>query len=280
MNEQIEILERAGLNWNVRSEGLKTTSGIVVPKKIALVREDTETVLGTHGDGYDPYQNHELLELLHKIGNSTGLNFHSCGQFKGGQRVWFQLKSDDHNLNGDKIKGFISGFNSFDGSSSLAFGNSSLTVSCMNTWWRAYKEVNTRIRHSGSMRPKIEEILKKIDIVLEEEKKMFEEIVMLNDVQMDEAAKELVIKKLFSLDMEERLDISELSTRKKNQIEKFNYDLGIETSQKGDNLWGLFSGITRYTTHSMKNGDNSEAKMFCRTGNLERKIFNELVELV
>lgn len=278
--EQKEMLIKSGLDWNVNSVGIQTVSGIEIPDRIALVRDDTQKVLGIHGKTYEPYQNHELLELLHQIGKSTGLSLHSGGSFKGGEKVFFQLKSNDFKLGGDTIKGFISGLNSFDGKTALAFGNSSLTVSCMNLFWRAYKEVNTRLRHSATMRPRIDEILRQIDVVLDEEKKMFEEIVMMNDIRMTPEVKELVIQKMFDLTKEERLDESTLSTRKKNQIVRFNYDLGIETTQKGDNLWGLFSGITRYTTHSMKVGDNSESKMFGRTGNLERALYNELVEMV
>jgi hypothetical protein len=59
-----------------------------------------------------------------------------------------------------------------------------------------------------------------------------------------------------------------------------------ELKGKGDNLWGLFSGVTKYTTHTMavdKKGnlkDTTKQKMFGLAGNRERKIFNDLVELV
>jgi phage/plasmid-like protein (TIGR03299 family) len=279
MNKQ-EMLEKSGLNWTVGRQAIQTESGILIPNKVALVRDDTQTVLGIHSENYEPYQNDELLDLLHKIEGSTGLVLHTGGSFKGGEKVWFQLKSNDLRIGNDKIEGYVSGFNSFDGKTALAFGNSSLTVSCMNTFWRGYKEVDTRLRHSATMRPKIEEILKRIDVLMKEEQVMFNEIKMLNDTKMTAAVKELVTRKLFEISKEERLDDPDLSTRKKNQLWQFNYDLGIETAQKGDNLWGLFSGITRYTTHSMKRGDNSESKMFGRTGNIERKLYNELVEMV
>ena len=280
MNEKQDMLEKSGLDWRVDKQSIQTESGILIPNRVALVRDDTQTVLGIHSENYEPYQNAELLDLLHKIEGSTGLILHTGGSFKGGEKVWFQLKSNDLRIGNDKIEGYVSGFNSFDGKTALAFGNSSTTISCMNTFWRGYKEVNTRLRHSSTMRPKIEEILKRIDVLMEEEKVMFNEIRMLNDTTMTAAVKELITRKLFEISKEERLDSPDLSTRKKNQLWQFNYDLGIETQQKGDNLWGLFSGITRYTTHSMKRGDNSEAKMFGRTGNIERKLYNELVEMV
>lgn len=281
MNEEMkQQLEAAGLNWKVVSEGLITTSGIEVPDRVALVREDTKKILGIHTGGYEIYQNDELLELLHRIGQSTGLVLHTGGSFKGGDKVWFQLKSGDLKLPNDTIKGYISGFNSFDGRTSMAFGTAKTTVSCLNTFWAGYKQVDTKLRHSATMRPKIEEILRKIDILLVEEKEQFNEIQRMGNIRMTAEVKDLITKRLFEIAVEERLDGGNISTNKVNKLKKFNYDLGLELAQKGDNLWGLFSGVTRYTTHSMKTGDNSEGKMFGKTGNIERAIYKELVEMV
>ena len=109
MNKHSEKLTELGLNWEVTKEPIQTVSGIEIPEKMAIMRSDTEQVLGIHGKNYDPYQNHELMELLHQIGGQTGLEVHTGGLFKGGAKVWFQLKSDDLRLNGDTIKGYLSG---------------------------------------------------------------------------------------------------------------------------------------------------------------------------
>jgi hypothetical protein len=279
-DERIEMLAKAGLNWNVRSEELQTKSGLEVPNRIALVRDDTNTVLGIHAKGYDAYQNHELLELLHRIGGQTGLAVKGGGLFKGGEKVWFQLKSNDLVLPNDRIEGYISGLNSFSGISSLAFGNTKNVISCQNSWWTAYKEVGTRLRHSSTMRPRIDEILFKIDQMLAEEQEQFAEIKRMGDVRMTAEVRELITRKLFDIAVEDKLDSDALSTRKKNQLVTFNAGLTLELAQKGDSLWGLFNGVTRYTTHDMKKGDNSEAKMFGRTGSLEREIYKELVEMI
>ena len=278
--EKTNMLSKAGLNWKVKSEPIQTVSGILIPERIALVREDTNKILGIHTENYSPYQNEELLELLYRISGQSGLVVHTGGSFKGGEKVWFQLKSSDLNLGTDKIEGYISGFNSFDGRTALAFGNSKITVSCMNTFWTGYKQVATKLRHSSTMRPRIDEILRQIDVLLKEEQLQFGEITKLSETRMTPEVQELITKRLFEISVEERLDNPEHSTNLKNRLWRFNYDLGIELQQKGDNLWGLFSGVTRYTTHSMKRGDNSEGKMFGRTGVIERDIYKELVEMV
>jgi hypothetical protein len=281
MNEErIEMLVKAGLNWNVHSEDLQTKSGLEVPNRIALVRDDTNQVLGIHAKGYDAYQNHELLELLYRIGGQTGLAVKGGGLFKGGEKIWFQLKSSDLVLPNDKIEGYISGLNSFSGISSLAFGTSKVTISCQNSFWMAYKEVGTRLRHSATMRPRIDKILFKIDQMLAEEQEQFEEIKRLGEVRMTNEVRELITKKLFEIGVEEKLDSEDLSTRKKNQLATFNTGLTLELAQKDSTLWGLFNGVTRYTTHDMKKGDNSEAKMFGRTGVMERDIYKTLVEMI
>lgn len=277
---KMEMLDKSGLNWDVAPEPIHTESGIIIPNKMALVRSDNQTVLGIHGTGYDPYQNDELLELLHTIGGKVGLSLHTGGLFKGGAKVWFQLKSNDLKIGNDLIKGYISGFNSFDGSSSLGFGNSSLTVSCANTFWRGYKEVDAHLRHSGQMRIKIETTLQQMDRLLVEEQDMFTEIKRLSETRMTPEIQKHVMETLLNLTVEERLDESLLSTRKQGMIKAFKYDLGIEVAQKQDTLWGLFSGVTRYTTHSMKKGNNSEGKMFGKTGRVERGIYNELAAMV
>ena len=280
MSQKIEMLEKAGLNWKVTKEPIQTVSGIIIPEKSALVREDTQKCLGIHTDNYVPFQNEELLDLLFKISQQTGLEMHTGGSFKEGQRVYFQLKSEDLKLHNDKIEGYISGFNSFDGRTSLAFGNSNVTVSCQNTFYRGYKDVETKLRHSSTMKPKIDEILRKIDVLLVEEQNTFDTIQRLGNFRMTKDVKDMVIRKLFEIKREESLTSDDFSTHKKNRMLKFGVDLQGEINQKGDNLWGLFSGVTKYTTHGMKKGDNSENKIFGKTGNVERQIFEDLVSLV
>jgi len=275
-----ELLKESGLDWTVRTENVQTVSGILLPDKIAIIRNDNDMPLGDHKSGYKPYQNHELMDLLFKISQKTGLELHTGGSFRDGKRVFVQLKSDDLTLNGDKIEGFISGINSFDGSTSLSFGTSTLTMSCSNVFWRIYRSMQTKMRHTESMFIKIDEILKNIDHLVEEEKEQFKTIQHLAEVEMSPEVKEMVVRKLFDLTREEMLDVDSISTNKTNKMIRFYSDLDTEIKSKDNTLWGLFSGVTRYTTHSMKKTDNTESKIFGRIGQKEREIWETLSELV
>jgi hypothetical protein len=71
---------------------------------------------------------------------------------------------------------------------------------------------------------------------------------------------------------------NDLSPRTKNNISTFITDLNDEIIDKGDNMWGLFSGVTKYTTHHLTKKDKSLTKMYDIHGKREKSIYNMLVE--
>lgn len=275
-------LQNTKLNWNVRSEELRTASGIILNDYKALVRDDNNTPLSVVSQTYQPFQNSELYELLEKVSRQTGVAIEKCGYFGEGQKVYIQLKTDDLSMpKGDKVKGYITGINSFDGTTSLAFGNSSVTISCMNTFYAAMRELKTKIRHTKNMSIHIDAVCKDIDVAIQQEKRMFERIKRMSEVTMTDKVKDLVVKALFNLDS--TLDLQKedaVSTVTRNRINHFGIDLKTELNQKGENLWGLFSGVTRYTTHSAVKGDSTESKLFGTSGKRERAVFDTLADLV
>lgn len=275
-------LQNTKLNWNVRSEELRTASGIILTDHKALVRDDNNQPLSVVSKTYQPFQNSELYELLEKVSRQTGVAIEKSGYFGEGEKVYIQLKTDDLSMpKGDKVKGYITGINSFDGTTSLAFGNSSITISCMNTFYAAMRELKTKIRHTKNMSIHIDAVCKDIDVAIQQEKRMFERIKRMSEVTMTDKVKDLVVKALFNLDS--TLDLQKedaVSTVTRNRINHFGIDLKTELDQKGSNLWGLFSGVTRYTTHSAVKGDSTESKLFGTSGKRERAVFDTLADLV
>jgi phage/plasmid-like protein (TIGR03299 family) len=276
-----DVLNQTNLNWTVREESLTTQSGIIIPKQKAIVRDDTNEVLSIHGEGYYPYQNHQLIELLDKVSQQSGLPIHRGGMFGNGEKVFIQLKSNDMKLGNDRIEGYITGINSFDGTTSLAFGPSNITISCQNTFFGAFRSMDTKVRHTKNMVMRVEDICRGLERVIDEESKMFEEIKMLSETRMTKQNEDWVTRVLFNIEREiDMNDEKQVSSVTRNKLTRFYVDLNGELKEKGDNMWGLFSGVTKYTTHSMNKGDNSENKMFGTYGNRERHIFKQLVEMV
>ncbi len=241
-------------------------------------------MLSVHGEGYFPYQNHQLVELLDTVSQQIGLPIHKGGYFGEGEKVYLQLKSNDLKLGNDRIEGFITGVNSFDGSTSLAFGPSNITISCQNSFFAAFKSLDTRVRHTKNMIMRVDEICRGLEVVMREEEEMFKDIKRLSETRMTKKDEDWVTRLLFNISKDVDLnDEEQVSTVTRNRLTRFYVDLNGELKGKGDNLWGLFSGVTKYTTHSLNKGDmdrNQENKMFGVYGTRERSIFKELVELV
>jgi hypothetical protein len=214
------------------------------------------------------------------------IQVHNGGSFKNGARVFIQLKSDDlkiQNANGvyDKIEGYLTGVNSFDGSTSLAFGPSNITISCQNKFFAAFRELDTKIRHTSNMVVRVDQICRDLEKTIQLEKELFDDIKLLSNTGFDEAMKIKVTKALFKLAPEVDIyDLDSIPGKTRNNMSRFYIDLNGELQQKGDNMWGLFSGVTKYTTHShgKENADNTEVKMFDEIGKREKNIFKSLVE--
>jgi phage/plasmid-like protein (TIGR03299 family) len=282
MNEQlIELLEKTGLNWKVRTENVVTESGIEIPGQKAIIRDDTNVPLSIRSDEYFPFQNYELIELLDKVSQRSGLEIKNGGHFKEGARVFIQLKSNNLTLGNDRIEGYLTGINSFDGSTSLAFGPSNITISCQNKFFAAFRELETKVRHTKNMNVRIDEICRRLDNALVEERYVFDNIVRFSETRFDDAIQDNVIRKLFNIKKEIDLKNEDaIPTVTRNKLSRFYIDLNGELRTKGENLWGLFSGVTKYTTHSVSKDDRSDEKMFNVYGKRELEIFNDLAQLV
>ena len=273
-------LQQANLDWSVKAERLVTAESNLETKSIAIVRQDNNAILGVHGEGYHPLQNSEMMEILDRISGKMGLPLHRGGYFGQGEKVFIQLKTDDLNLGTDQVKGYLTCVNSFDGSTSLAFGHSNITISCQNTFFANYREMNNKVRHTQKMHERIDVICMQIEDVLRVEKEIFTRITRMREVKIDQKVRDMALSKILNLAGEERLaDLDTLSTRKKNILTDLEANILHQVADKGENLWGLFSGITRYTTHGLK-GDSNENKLFGVYGRREREVFTDLAQLV
>ena len=143
------ILEQYGLDWAVSKRAVKVLSDeqeIINTDFYGVMRDDTKKVFNTVKAGYEVYQNWELVELLQKVANETDLNIDNGGSFNDGGKIFLQLNSGQATgigENNDTIEKKITAINSHDGSTSLTWGQTNLTISCQNTFHRAIGKLGT-----------------------------------------------------------------------------------------------------------------------------------------
>ena len=134
-----EALREAGLDWTVETAPMFfKPSGTMNMREIlykkAVIRTDTNAVLGIVGRNYVPMQNATLSQWLDPIA-TAGAKFDSAGALFGGERIWFLA---DVNLSyevvpGDIVHNYILLTNGHDGKNAFRYLPTSVRVVCNNT---------------------------------------------------------------------------------------------------------------------------------------------------
>lgn len=246
------LLDKFGLRWSVSKQPLVLPTGEETGF-FGIVREDTKTTFATCKDGYVPYQNSELAELLIRISEKTGYEIHSGGQFNGGGKVFLQLSTGneitDIGKNRTKVQGFVTGINGHDGTTSLKWGEVNFTICCRNTFASAYRQLQQSARHTASIHDKVEQSVREIVGIADAEKSIFDTFIKLSEVPVTKDNIARIVKAVTNVDINQSK--SDLSQYAVNRAGELLTSINTEMTSKGETLWGLFSGVTHYTSHKL-----------------------------
>jgi hypothetical protein len=165
--------------------------------------------------------------------------------------VFIQLGIDGMSLVGDeRIKRYVTVIDSNDGSTGLSVGIGELVMSCQNQFFKFYKSGQSKLRHTASLTQRIKEIPYLIEMALLESLKLTETYKHFQSTPLTKGLADEMVRHILGFDKTMSIKTeSELSTRSLNAMETLYGHIKKETNQKGDNLFGLFSGVTSWTTH-------------------------------
>lgn len=277
-NSTNELLDKFNLNWKVKKQPLFLDGGIETGF-YGIVRDDNHKTFATCKEGYQPYQNEELLDLVNRASGQMGLTVSKGGTFKDGALVFLQIDSGlvtGIGENNDIIEKYITALNSHDGSCSLRWGITNKTISCQNKFWSAYREVKNSVRHTASMHAKIDETIRDIQRVQEKEKTLYEKFFKMASIPATQEHIAKVVKVALDIDVNEKAD--KISSYKNNRLDELSSAILTEMDQKGETLWGLFSGVTKYTSHIMPGSEISreQSKAIGKGYSIDNEVFQEL----
>lgn len=254
-NEQ--ILNHFGLDFRIEKLPLFTefNGEKIETSDFGLLNTKTNEIINTVKNSYRVTQNDEVLDLVMKGIKGFGeLNLKMGGSLHGGRKTFYQLEIDGFSKVGnDELKKYITVLDSNDGTTGLSVGIGNLTMSCQNQYRRFYKAGQFKGRHSASIEPMLLELSNLIHMALNENLKFIELMNKFKSskVSMDLATK--MAKYLCGIEKNEIVSTENeaLSTRKVNAYNELmkNINHEVKETEKGLNAWGLFSGVTRWTTH-------------------------------
>lgn len=285
-SEVENTLDRFGMNWTVEKRPLQFLEGIDAYETdfFGVIRSDNKECFGAFTKQYETFQNSELAELVLNVADVIGKPVTHGKMFKGGRRVALQLELEPIKVGNDSIKRYATAINSHDGSTSLRWGTTGITVSCDNQFSALRKELQSSARHTANMRQMIDRSLRTLEKLEEADTNLYELFSKMNDIKVDTSFSMKVVEKIAKVDT--KLSLTQAlkkgySTRAINNSAKLIRSIAEETSYKGQTLWGLFSGVTHYTTH--KGGTDKSREESKLTGNLQRvdqSIFDKFSSIV
>jgi hypothetical protein len=250
-NKVNEILVAHNLDFRIEKERLLSATGKETPF-FGLFNDKTGECINSVKEGYTVSQNDEIVELvLNGIQGFGELSVSKAGALNGGRKVFLQLGIDGMSKVGDeRIKRYVTIIDSNDGSTGLSVGIGELVMSCSNQFFKFYKSGQSKLRHTASLTQRIKEIPYLIEMALLESLKLTETYKHFQSTPLTKGLADEMVRHILGFDKTMSIKTeSELSTRSLNAMETLYGHIKKETNQKGDNLFGLFSGVTSWTTH-------------------------------
>lgn len=285
------MLDAYDLNWTVEKVPLilegKGNDVIKRSSYFSVQRMDTEDEFWACKKDYHIFQNSEMAEMLYRLSEKTGFELVGGGFFGDGRSVYIQLRTGEViNIgeNKDIIKKFLTSINSHDGQKALRYGLTDVVISCTNTFNSAYADMKNSFRHTSSMIQKVEKSLVRIQELSLVEDIKIEQYKRLATIEMDKKWVAKIVKAVTKVDMllsKEQIE-KEYHHYSKERMNELLACIESETAQKGETLWGLFNGVTKYTSHVMPVPAREDARLeskYVGSGyTLDNAAFNLLIQ--
>lgn len=258
LNFSIEKLpmfaERSKIITTLSNEGnvIETAIKESIPSEYyGLLNTKSGNIINTVKAGYTVTQNDEIIETVLRGMKGFGeLSVQKAGSINDGRKVFIQLAIEGMSKVGnDSIKRYVTILDSNDGTSGLCIGIGDLTMSCQNQFFKFYKRGEAKFRHTATIADKVKTIPSLIQLALSESMQL---IQLYNKFQSTPVSRELankLVNEIFGFDRTSSVkELSEISTKSTNAMESLYRNIEDQTNDKNWNLWGLHSGVTRWTT--------------------------------
>ena len=257
-------------DWEVVQSKISASflgNGKELPGYKALLRSDTGALLNVCKKGYNPMSNASFIRSVGRFADVTNFPIEAIYELEGGKKMLGFLKcTEPFEVGGFEFKDHLMIGNGHDGQTTFFVGNSNMMIRCSNRFARQYRAL--KVKHSRGLTIGVERIQEEFYNYRKSLRTFYK---TLNDFSKVEVSKEIhdsMIARLANLSREERLGQAEISTRKQNIISTIEACFRTEMADTGHTLFGLFNGLTNYTTHEMSVTADNGMSMFNRAERL------------
>ncbi len=172
-----DAIRLASLDWRVskRSLSFRRADGTYMESgdTFAIVRDDSEAMLGAVGSRYVPIQNADGFDFLDQVIGDFGAQYHTAGAIHGGAKIWMQCELPEHAfevVRGDAVQAFATFTNPHDGSGKAWCFPTTNRIVCANTFRTAstQRSKGLGVRHTGNVKASIADARLALGIAVQE----------------------------------------------------------------------------------------------------------------
>lgn len=245
--------------WSIDGEGNK----IEVPENFAVVRGDTNAVLGVVGKNYKIFQNSEAFEFFDSVIGEKLAVYETAGALHGGKIVWILAKLPTEiriPKTDDVSNAYVMLATSHDGSMSVTMMPTIVRVVCNNTFTLAIRDYSVergiKMRHTKNMSAKIDIARQRLGIVNQQIDEYNSQVELLSSRRFTKTELQQYVESLFPDNNE-----AKHNTRTENMREEI-YKNWAETefAQIEGTAWAAFNAVTKFVDHqrSTKGTDDTD----------------------
>jgi len=263
--------------WDIKQTGILDINGNPIKGYKEITRDDDGSSIAVMKDSYTPMTTQQFSDTANEVAEQiggTGLVFKDWNSTdkavnigKAAPVVTCQMEiSEPLEIAGSKITGKLTIGVGFDGGRSFFIGHTNTYLRCTNAFSSIVKDFKSRLTVNNMVR--VEDIIKNIGTYSDYEKKLYENFQRFQNVKVDEKIVQECVSRLLKLSDEERAMspkelLEAMSSQKLNKRDDILASVRTEMAELGNNAWGLFNGVTHYTTHVMNSrGSNELSTMF------------------
>ena len=259
------------LGFEVEERPIFDSAGNQIQGYKQIVNNATGDTLNVATKSYTPVKNERLIELAHKFTENTPFTLEGYATYGNGEKVMAYLKNTNPKpIVGNEGKNWLIIGNSHDGSTAFFTGMTQYIYRCQNMFSEFHQQ--NRIRHTYGIQDELFILEQTHQLYYNHLTGCYEMYDRWADTRVNGKVEDQLINYVLKIPADTRED--ELSTRTKNNILKLRDSLETEVHQLGHNLWGLFNGVTHYTTHQL----SSKKQVFGNAFNIQADINNRARE--
>lgn len=249
-----EGMQKANLDWSVRTERLVRPDGTPVEAK-AVVRETDGKTLGVVGMRYKPLQNLEAFEFFRPFIESGEASLETAGSFFGGERIWVMAKLNKAPIevsSNDIINKYILLSNGHDGALAVRVGFIPFRLLCSNSLAMAWKNENSksiRLVHSSNVQDNLEMLRDTMNAIDTKFEATAEQMRLLKRRAINRKDLEKYVE--VSLGLEEIVDDGRAATMRAQLMQKITelFEISPGAREAGHTYWGAYNAVNYYLNH-------------------------------